>query len=114
MAGDLTTGHEEDYNVFEQHLPQQDSLPAFLIAGNHDLFFNGWKEFYSRFGSSTYLFTVKTPDATDLFICLETGGGTLGDKQLEWLINILQTIRSRLSPLHGFYSQQLYSLQAYG
>ena len=33
------------------------------MAGNHDLFYDGWKEFYSRFGSSTYLFTVKTPDA---------------------------------------------------
>ena len=93
IAGDLTTGHEKDYTVFEQHLPLQDSLPYFLMAGNHDLFSDGWKEFYSRFGSSSYLFTVKTPDAADLFICLETGGGTLGDNQLNWLINVLQTLR---------------------
>ncbi len=51
------------------------------------------REFYSRFGSSTYFFTVKTPKATDLFICLETGGGTLGNKQLDWLINIFETKR---------------------
>ena len=94
MAGDLTSGHSKDYNVFEQHLPPQDSLATFLIAGNHDLFFNGWKEFYSRFGSSTYLFTIKTTTAADLFICLETGGGTLGDKQLDWLINVLETMRA--------------------
>jgi hypothetical protein len=94
MAGDLTTGHSKDWDTFEQHLPLQDSLPSFLIAGNHDLFFNGWKEFHSRFGSSSYLFTIKTPMATDLFICLETAGGTLGDDQIDWLINILETKRS--------------------
>jgi predicted phosphodiesterase len=93
MAGDLTTGKTEDYNVFEQHLPQPDSLPLFFIAGNHDLHYNGWENFHSRFGSSSYFFTVKTPVASDLFICLDTGGGTLGDKQLEWLINLLQTLR---------------------
>jgi predicted phosphodiesterase len=94
MVGDLTTGKEEDYAIFDQHLPFDDSLQLFFLAGNHDLHYNGWKEFYARYGSSTYLFTVKTPNATDLFICLETGGGTLGDKQLNWLTNVLQTMRT--------------------
>lgn len=94
MAGDLTTGKEKDYEVFEQHLETHDSIPAFLVTGNHDLFFNGWNRFYSWFGSSTYLFTVQTPAATDLFICLETGGGTLGTRQLDWLTSLLQTKRS--------------------
>lgn len=93
MAGDLTTGQEKEYNIFEQHLLPQDSLASFLVAGNHDLFSNGWNRYYSRFGSSSYLFTVKTSNATDLFICLETAGGTLGTRQLDWLINILQTSR---------------------
>ena len=93
MVGDLTTGRKEDYSVFEQHLPDHDSLALFLIAGNHDLHFDGWEEFFIRFGSSSYLFTIKTPNATDLFICLDTSEGTLGDKQLEWLTNILQTLR---------------------
>ncbi|MCJ7446961.1 MAG: metallophosphoesterase [Bacteroidales bacterium] len=93
MAGDLTSGYSEDYSVFQQHLPNQDSLPTFQIAGNHDLFFDGWNEFHSRFGSSTYIFTVKTPEASDLYICLDTGGGTLGNKQLDWLTNILETER---------------------
>ena len=94
MAGDLTTGQEKDYKVFEEHLPPQDSLVSFLVAGNHDMFSNGWNKYYSRFGSSSYLFTIKTPTAADLFICLETGGGTLGTRQLDWLINLLQTLRS--------------------
>ncbi len=93
MAGDITTGHAEDYNVFQQHIPNQDSLPSFPIIGNHDLYFNGWSQFYSRFGSSTYIFTIKTNVASDLFICLDTGGGTLGNKQLDWLEDKLQSLR---------------------
>jgi predicted phosphodiesterase len=94
MSGDLTTGHAKDYIVFEQQLPAQDTLPIFLEPGNHDLEFGGWNEFFTRFGSSCYLFTIKTLTASDLFICLDTGGGTLGEKQLDWLTDVLQTMRS--------------------
>lgn len=94
MAGDLTTGNADDYEVFQQHLALADSLNIFPIAGNHDLYFNGWEQFYSRFGSSSYLFKVKTPVATDLFICLESGSGTLGSKQLDWLKNTLENERA--------------------
>jgi 3',5'-cyclic AMP phosphodiesterase CpdA len=93
MAGDLTTGQESDYNIFDQHLAIQDSLVSLPIAGNHDLFNGGWQSFYSKFGASSYLFSVKTPDASDLFICLETGGGTLGEKQLRWLTDVLEKDR---------------------
>ncbi len=93
LVGDLTTGHAEDYDVFQQHIPNQDSLSSFFIAGNHDLYFDGWPRFYSRFGSSTYFFTVETNTAKDLFICLDTGGGTLGSKQLNWLSDILLKTR---------------------
>jgi len=94
MVGDLTNGHAEDYALFERHLPDQDSLVSFPIVGNHDLFYEGWNEFHARFGTSTYLFRVKTPAATDLCICLDTGSGTLGDKQLSWLTHLLETTRS--------------------
>lgn len=93
MVGDLTTGHEEDYVVFSEHLPKKDSLMYFALPGNHDLFFDGWKHFYSIFGSSSYFFTVNTPGASDLFICLDTGGGTLGNLQLDWFKNLLETSR---------------------
>jgi hypothetical protein len=92
-VGDLTTGNASDYDRFQEIMPSQDSLSSFLMVGNHDLWFNGWKQFYSRFGSSTYIFTIKTPAAKDLFICLDTGSGTLGNKQLDWLKEILQTSR---------------------
>lgn len=93
MAGDLTWGKREGYDVFQQHLPNRDSLATFLLAGNHDCNFDGWSEFNTRFGSSTYFFKIITPVATDLFICLETAGATLGKKQLNWLVDILERER---------------------
>ena len=93
LVGDITTGHQEDFSILEQHLPSTDTLPTFLLPGNHDLYFDGWPEFFSRFGSSTYLFTIQTPDATDLYICLDTGGGTLGNRQLDWLKETLRNLR---------------------
>jgi predicted phosphodiesterase len=95
MVGDITTGHALDYEKFRTCLPNQPCLPIFFIAGNHDDFFGGWEEFNSKFGSSTYLFTVATPNATDLFICLDSSGGTLGEKQLKWLENNLQSVRPK-------------------
>ena len=93
MVGDMTSGHAEDFDTFYQHMPGDDDLVTFPITGNHDLYFHGWEKYRQLFGTSTYLFTVKTPTAEDLFICLDSGGGTLGKKQLKWLKEILQEER---------------------
>lgn len=95
MAGDLTTGKADDYIVFSENFANSGGIDIFLMAGNHDLYFDGWKEFRSRFGSSTYYFTVRTPDTTDLFICLDSGSGTLGSKQLSWLKELLKDERPK-------------------
>ncbi len=94
MAGDLTTGKADDYKTFLKHLPPSDTLLSFPLAGNHDLYFDGWKHYHALFGSSTYYFTIKTPGATDLYICLDSGSGTLGNDQLKWFKDILTTKRS--------------------
>ncbi|MEA1886052.1 MAG: metallophosphoesterase [Bacteroidota bacterium] len=93
MTGDITTGKADDYEVFEQQLPDPGTIALFPLVGNHDLYFNGWEQFYSRFGSSTYKFTVRTPGAKDLFICLDSGSGTLGTRQLDWLKSMLKNER---------------------
>jgi len=94
MAGDLTTGDKNACDEFEGCLQKKGSLLAFLTPGNHDLWLKtGWDEFYARFGASVYYFTVKTPGGTDLYISLDSGSGTLGTDQLEWLENILQELR---------------------
>ncbi len=94
IDGDITTGKKEDYDIVKDMLDKSDSISYFLIAGNHDLYFNGWDTFYSYFGSSTYIVSIETPEATDLYICLDTGSGTLGSKQLAWLAELLKNTRS--------------------
>ena len=93
IDGDITTGNKADYDILEQLIKEADSVRSFLVAGNHDLYYDGWPIFYSFFGSSTYTITVKTPSDSDLYICLDTGSGTLGDKQLDWLRDLLQNHR---------------------
>jgi UDP-2,3-diacylglucosamine pyrophosphatase LpxH len=93
MVGDITTGRVKDYETLSQNIPPKDSIASFLMVGNHEIYFDGWKEFYARFGSSTYYFRVETPEASDLFICLDSGSGTLGDKQMQWLKNLLKSKR---------------------
>lgn len=60
-----------------------------VLAGNHDIYFDQWSEYYELFGSSTYYFIVKTPTASDLFIAIDSSCGSLGNKQMKWLENIL-------------------------
>jgi predicted phosphodiesterase len=93
MVGDLTTGNADDFEVFQQNLPDPDSVALFPMVGNHDLYFQGWEEYYARFGSSTYYFTIRTQNAVDLFICLDSGSGTLGSEQISWFEDILKNER---------------------
>lgn len=94
LTGDMVSGKERDYDLLNQLLIQADSLPYFLVSGNHDLYFDGWKSFYNYFGSSVYSFTVETKTAEDIFICLDSGNGTLGKKQIDWLENLLENERN--------------------
>jgi UDP-2,3-diacylglucosamine pyrophosphatase LpxH len=94
LIGDLCSGHKEDYDVLKEQVLLAESTPCYLIAGNHDLFYGGWETFYNYFGSSTYIFTVTSKNAQDLFICLETGSASLGTLQMDWLKNIFSSYRS--------------------
>ena len=59
-------------------------IPAYYTCGNHDQYF-GWNLYHDRWGSSTYTFTITTPNYKDLYIVLETGSSTLGEGQYNWL-----------------------------
>lgn len=86
LAGDNVSGHKHDYDTLRNHLQKITNIPVFPITGNHDLYFKGWQYFYDYFGSSTYKIVVETDQTKDdAIICLDSGGGTLGKKQLAWL-----------------------------
>ena len=94
IVGDVVTGQKEDFDKLKNVLPDFNQVPYFLMVGNHDLYFDGWKTFYEYFGSSTYYFTVQTPQYNDIYICLDSGAGTLGAKQLAWLKHLLSAQRT--------------------
>ena len=90
--GDLinATGH---WDCFADHVkPVSDAgRKIYYTVGNHDLYFNQWKDFFSRFGSSTYWFEVQTISGfKDLYISIDSGNGTLGYDQRRWLENVLK------------------------
>lgn len=89
IAGDVTSGREDDYKVAKSFLGNTGIMQTCLVAGNHDLYFDGWKSFYELFGSSTYTMEIISSGGTDLYIFLDTGSGTLGYLQLNWLQDLL-------------------------
>ncbi len=60
--------------------------PCFPIIGNHDVYFNCAEYYKQHFHTSTYTVTVNTRGGyKDLFIFLDSGNGTHGRRQLDWL-----------------------------
>lgn len=94
FVGDFVTGKENDYERFHDLLPDYQAKPSFMLTGNHELYFDGWKHFHRLYGSSIYYFTVETPSTNDLYICLDNGSGTIGKSQLQWLQTTLENQRA--------------------
>jgi predicted phosphodiesterase len=95
FVGDIANGNDYDFENIAAVLPNKQLMPWYMMAGNHELYFGGWKHYHKHFGSSSYYFAVETPAANDLYICVDTGSGTMGSKQLKWLKNLLETERSK-------------------
>lgn len=74
---------------------QAANTPIFSILGNHDIYFDGWNDFYAMLGASVYWFDVECGSSRDLFITLDSASGTLGRKQLKWLRGFLASERSK-------------------
>lgn len=69
--------------------------PIFSLIGNHDLYFNGWNDFYKYLGASVYWFEVEYAEGRDLFIALDSASGTLGNRQIKWLKELLAAERDK-------------------
>lgn len=60
--------------------------PCFPVIGNHDVYYDCAEYYKQYFHTSTYTVTVKTVGGyQDLYILLDSGNGTHGQRQLEWL-----------------------------
>ncbi|GHV33887.1 hypothetical protein FACS1894178_0300 [Bacteroidia bacterium] len=90
----ITGAFDRVKTAIEFHQEEQQYNKTLLTTvGNHDLYFNQWKDYAKLFGTSTYTFELETPNFNDLYIVLDSGSGTLGAKQLKWLKKVLKEQR---------------------
>jgi 3',5'-cyclic AMP phosphodiesterase CpdA len=107
VAGDVSdNGDLGQYRQFKTLLAQQ-NMPYAAALGNHDIFFDGWKNFKLELGKSAYTFDV---DSTH-FVVLDTANGVIGEEQLTWLENDLKNhandvvfIMTHFPPWNGYFS----------
>lgn len=95
ILGDVTDqkgGHEIAGDTLSR--VERGGMPLRAVVGNHDLYFNQWESYKSLFGSSTYFVAIQTRDTADLLIGLDSGSGTLGRGQREWLEDVLESRRN--------------------
>ena len=92
IAGDIANeSGEQPYILCEEAMTFHPALqtkndPCYPIIGNHDVYYNCADFFKQHFHTSTYTVTVKTLGGyQDLFVFLDSGNGTHGSRQLEWL-----------------------------
>lgn len=92
IAGDLANeSGEAPYIMLENSLAynaetQAKDDPCFCILGNHDVYFDCSDWYKKHFHTSTYSLVVKTVEGhQDLFVFLDSGNGTHGKRQLQWL-----------------------------
>ena len=92
IAGDLANESGEgpfilaDSAMLFDPLTQAENDPCFPIIGNHDVYFDCAGFYKQHFHTSTYTVTVNTVGGhKDLFIFLDSGNGTHGRRQLDWL-----------------------------
>lgn len=104
IAGDLTNlGKADEFNAYVGTMNAA-AHPYRSVIGNHDLYFDGWNNFKQFVGRSIYSF-----DADNVhFSILDSGNGTLGEAQLNWLKNDLagtsqpiKVVVSHYSPISG-------------
>lgn len=63
---------------------------VFVTPGNHDIYFKQWPIYRSFFKTSAYWFETRNgAKRLDLFICIDSAEGALGETQTKWLEALL-------------------------
>ena len=92
FGGDLTfLGKDAEYENFVKHASSL-TVPPYPAIGNHDLYNNGWSNYWKYLGPSAYSFY----GGNAKFIVIDTATGDIGEKQMEWLTKELKGNRQPL------------------
>jgi predicted phosphodiesterase len=82
LGDNVDQGDLSDVQAFRQAIHDTGwDGKTFSIAGNHDVFHDGWTHYKALTGSSTYTFTA----GNSKFIAVDTADATLGSRQTTWL-----------------------------
>jgi len=103
FGGDLTMfGKEAEYKNFINHANQL-TVPSYPAIGNHDLYNNGWENYWRSLGPSVYSFC----GGNAKFVVIDTASGEIGQKQMEWIRKELKENKQPLTfvvthvPIYG-------------
>lgn len=109
VAGDLSNSGR-DYQ-FDRYLNimNNSGLTYYSVIGNHDIFFDGWKEYKSKIGRSIYTITA---DNLQLFV-IDAANGLLGRRQLKWLEEELSNSSASHKIVVGHYPPWVGKLSSY-
>lgn len=81
FGGDLTfLGKEAEYKNFVDHVNAL-TVPSYAALGNHDLYNNGWENYWRNLGPSSYSFY----GGNAKFVVIDTASGEIGQAQMEWI-----------------------------
>jgi 3',5'-cyclic AMP phosphodiesterase CpdA len=101
VLGDITeNGSEEDVRTFRR-IAESLSVPCYPVIGNHDVFFNNWRNWRDIIGSTSYRIdgfsggSESGNPIVTLFI-IDTANASFGEAQLNWLEKELKTAGNRV------------------
>lgn len=93
------------YGLLESHLTPltEAGRQLFTTPGNHDIYFGEWNDWAALFHTSCYWFEVVTPGrGKDLFLSLDSAGGTMGKAQADWAEAFLGSVKGQYSHITVF------------
>lgn len=90
-CGDSTQSGYESQLITYKTFMNSSTLPWFAALGNHDLYYEGWKNYRDTIGRSVYSFGIgnSSDPGSTYVIALDSANSTLGTKQLSWLESTL-------------------------
>ena len=88
ILGDITqSGAHEDIQKFIE-IAESLGIPCYPVIGNHDIYFDNWRNWRDLIGSTRYRIDA---DTASLFI-LDSANAFFGRSQLDWLESEIKTV----------------------
>jgi 3',5'-cyclic AMP phosphodiesterase CpdA len=94
ITGDITQyGKRADIQKFIE-IARSLKVPCYPVIGNHDIYFDNWREWKDLIGSTSY--RIGSPGGSTTLFILDSANATFGDAQLDWLDRELKSANPRV------------------